>query len=90
MKHTYNNARSEQYVGDPDLFITQLVIHFMCLYFLLHTFVVVDMVHFSSSQFVDEIFDVYYTPGPVDGINLFELKKRFMYALFTNTLLTDK
>ena len=42
------------------------------------------------SQFVDDIFDVNYTPGSVDDTHLFNLKKRFMYIVFTNTLLTDK
>ena len=44
----------------------------------------------ARSQFMDEIFDIKYKPGSVDEINLFDPKKRFMYAVFTNTLLTDK
>ena len=41
------------------------------------------------SQFVDEIFDIYYTHGSIDDKHIFDLKKRFTYAIFTNTLLTD-
>ena len=44
----------------------------------------------AKYQFVDEIFDTNYTPGSVDDIHLFDLKKRFMYSVFTNTLLTEK
>ena len=43
----------------------------------------------QRSQFVDEIFDVNYTPESVDDIHLFDLKKRFVYVVFTDTLLTD-
>ena len=44
----------------------------------------------ARSQCVDEIFDIDYTPGSIDDINLFDLNKRLMYAVFTNTLLADK
>ena len=44
----------------------------------------------ARSQFVDEIFDIKYKPGSIDEINLFDLKKIFIYAVFTNTHLTDK
>ena len=44
----------------------------------------------AKSQFIDEIFNINYTPGSIDYITLFDLKKRFMYAAFTNNLLTDK
>ena len=44
----------------------------------------------ARSYFVDEIFDINYTSGCIDDIHLFDLKKRFLYALFINTLLTNK
>ena len=31
-----------------------------------------------------------YTPRLIDDINLFDLKKRFVYVVFKNTLLADK
>ena len=39
---------------------------------------------------MDEIFDIKYKPGSIDEINFFDLKKRFMYTHFINTLLADK
>ena len=39
---------------------------------------------------MDVIFNIKCKPGSVDDINLFDLKKRFTYAVFANTLLTDK
>ena len=36
------------------------------------------------------MFDIDYTPGSIDGINLSGLKKRFMYAVFISTILADK
>ena len=39
---------------------------------------------------MDAIFDVQYTPGLIDNISLFDLKKRFMYAIFKDTLITNK
>ena len=42
------------------------------------------------SQFMDEIFDVEYMLGSVYDANLFDLKKRCMYTVFTSDLLTEK
>ena len=51
MKHTYDNARSQQYAGDPDLYMMHLFVCLMCLYFLSTCFfVAVDVVHYSSYQ----------------------------------------
>ena len=33
MKHTYHNARSQQYAGDPEFSIMQSILCLMCLYF---------------------------------------------------------
>ena len=37
-----------------------------------------------------KFFDVNYTPRSIDRINLFDLKRIFMYKVLTNALLTDK
>ena len=44
----------------------------------------------DHNLWMDQIFDIKYRPRSIDEINLFDLKKRFIYAIFTNTLLTDK
>ena len=44
----------------------------------------------ARSQFVNEIFDISYTSGSIDDIHIFDLKKIFMYAVFTNTFFADK
>ena len=39
---------------------------------------------------MDDYFYVDCKPGSDSDINLFDLKKTFMYAVFTKTFLTDK
>ena len=39
---------------------------------------------------MDEIFDIKYKPKSFDDTDIFDLKNRFMYAVFTKNLLTGK
>ena len=41
----------------------------------------------ARSQFMDEIFGLNYVPGSIDEANLFDLKKRNMYAMQSSHLL---
>ena len=44
----------------------------------------------ARAQNVDDVLDSTYVPTTKEEIELFEEKKKFMYAVFKKTLLTDK
>ena len=44
----------------------------------------------AKAQNVEQVFDAKYKPSTASDKELFEQKQKFMYAVFTKTLLTDK